>query len=618
MAIVICPSCGGKVSTTRTTCSHCGYDFEAKKVCPECEESIDATARECPVCGYLFDSAGEKNQVEIKNPEETEERKENRNPLDQLVKDVVKGILFRSYYEIYRSGESLLDRLDLEGKPEYLLTSQEKRKLEYYRRLDLAKKALQNACGIDLTRHSHTTQTNHQLGATRLYTLTVELESISSDAPLFALESFVTQVNDGLCKRKTEMKNIGYARLHFHARFREFLQKLLYALTKVGYDCEMYPKAFIGDTSGNGFEFDVAKVCNGEMKSTKAYTCTESFTGGLRVGSLDVHPTDNGFYLCCGSQDRSPVLYMQFVSPIKVTWTHDGAEEKALTAFVQKGFREYFGCTFLNRDEIEETVDSYPAPSQFNDWLEKKVRNCVIGKDALLDALIDPSIASAEDGASENHLSLSFEDGDDMAKRWETLLECGAITQKQFDEQHLSASQLNDSHRSNTKTPAPNYIKQTKQRDVAKPLSTINLILTILTVITFFVAAVFLCIARVEVFLEEYDDGTSHWITDHFITAAFSGWDISVLCLFTILGAILMLVTLLAKFKFEIKHSYDDNKIIIRDLLTLLVSAIPIVFSSLIINRYANIGLLLFLILSGSCGILIGIHMFLLLIKKLL
>ena len=31
MAIRICPSCGGKVSTTRTTCSHCGYDFESKK-----------------------------------------------------------------------------------------------------------------------------------------------------------------------------------------------------------------------------------------------------------------------------------------------------------------------------------------------------------------------------------------------------------------------------------------------------------------------------------------------------------------------------------------------------------------------------------------------------------
>ena len=54
MAIVICPSCGGKVSSTRTTCMHCGYEFTAKKTCPECEETIDYNVRECPICGYEF------------------------------------------------------------------------------------------------------------------------------------------------------------------------------------------------------------------------------------------------------------------------------------------------------------------------------------------------------------------------------------------------------------------------------------------------------------------------------------------------------------------------------------------------------------------------------------
>ncbi len=61
MAVITCPSCGGKVSTTRTTCSHCGYDFKAKKVCPECEASIDVNATECPECGYIFDSAEVEN-----------------------------------------------------------------------------------------------------------------------------------------------------------------------------------------------------------------------------------------------------------------------------------------------------------------------------------------------------------------------------------------------------------------------------------------------------------------------------------------------------------------------------------------------------------------------------
>ena len=54
MAVRICPSCGGKVASTRTTCSHCGHEMIATKTCPECEESIDANAHECPVCGFEF------------------------------------------------------------------------------------------------------------------------------------------------------------------------------------------------------------------------------------------------------------------------------------------------------------------------------------------------------------------------------------------------------------------------------------------------------------------------------------------------------------------------------------------------------------------------------------
>ena len=53
MGIRICPDCGGKVSTSRNECIHCGHVFETK-VCPDCEESIDICAKECPICGHIF------------------------------------------------------------------------------------------------------------------------------------------------------------------------------------------------------------------------------------------------------------------------------------------------------------------------------------------------------------------------------------------------------------------------------------------------------------------------------------------------------------------------------------------------------------------------------------
>ena len=54
MGIKICPKCGGKVSTSRNVCIHCGYEFPSSKKCPDCGEAVDINAKECPVCGYLF------------------------------------------------------------------------------------------------------------------------------------------------------------------------------------------------------------------------------------------------------------------------------------------------------------------------------------------------------------------------------------------------------------------------------------------------------------------------------------------------------------------------------------------------------------------------------------
>ncbi len=54
MAIKICPECGGKVSTSRDECIHCGYVFPKEKRCPDCGESCPLETKECPGCGYLF------------------------------------------------------------------------------------------------------------------------------------------------------------------------------------------------------------------------------------------------------------------------------------------------------------------------------------------------------------------------------------------------------------------------------------------------------------------------------------------------------------------------------------------------------------------------------------
>lgn len=51
----ICPSCKGKVSTSRTTCPHCQYTFN-DKICPDCNEILDIQTTECPTCGYMFNN----------------------------------------------------------------------------------------------------------------------------------------------------------------------------------------------------------------------------------------------------------------------------------------------------------------------------------------------------------------------------------------------------------------------------------------------------------------------------------------------------------------------------------------------------------------------------------
>ena len=70
MGIRVCPDCGGKVSTSRKECIHCGYVFPATKICPDCEESVDIGAKECPICGCIFEADAEKQTQNVVVKEE--------------------------------------------------------------------------------------------------------------------------------------------------------------------------------------------------------------------------------------------------------------------------------------------------------------------------------------------------------------------------------------------------------------------------------------------------------------------------------------------------------------------------------------------------------------------
>ena len=75
MAIRICPKCGGKVSTSRETCSHCGHIFGVKILCPEGEKEVDINTVECPVCGYEF--------IHDKNSKIVIEKRNNRKKIQR-------------------------------------------------------------------------------------------------------------------------------------------------------------------------------------------------------------------------------------------------------------------------------------------------------------------------------------------------------------------------------------------------------------------------------------------------------------------------------------------------------------------------------------------------------
>lgn len=109
------------------------------------------------------------------------------------------------------------------------------------------------------------------------------------------------------------------------------------------------------------------------------------------------------------------------------------------------------------------------------------------------------------------------------------------------------------------------------------------------------------------------------WLYLPFLRAAFSSQnvvDVAVWCLFILIGAILMLVSLTIKLIIEIKQ-INNKKIIILDIITILISVVAIVPSAIIVD-WAKPGVKLFLILTSSCDIAILVHLFSLLIRNFL
>ena len=86
MAIIICPECGGKVSTTLKECPHCNYRFNDTKICPECGEEIDINLSKCPICGFVLE-----NEVSEIKPVPIKEEKLTKHNISHENKPAYQG-----------------------------------------------------------------------------------------------------------------------------------------------------------------------------------------------------------------------------------------------------------------------------------------------------------------------------------------------------------------------------------------------------------------------------------------------------------------------------------------------------------------------------------------------
>ena len=273
-----------------------------------------------------------------------------------------------------------------------------------------------------------------------------------------------------------------------------------------------------------------------------------------------------------------------------------------------------------------------------------------------VEAATDDGLVETEDTATDESADNAAEyipdevdacDYGDKKKMFALLTELAALrdanvlTEEEFNEQkqqilraqYKSAPLQNASNRSSIKEPAPaiaksavsggkaEETKEKKQRP-AKALRVVGLILTILTVLTFIVGAVFVFSGKIRypIYLE---DSTCEYRQLPFHITAFSsslvGSSRATRCLLSIIGIILLAVSITVKFAIDIKcgkHSKFTNRAITMDVISILVAAFAIVFSFLTVG-FANGAFLVGAILIASCALFILIHLLLSIAGKL-
>lgn len=211
-------------------------------------------------------------------------------------------------------------------------------------------------------------------------------------------------------------------------------------------------------------------------------------------------------------------------------------------------------------------------------------------------------------------------------KQLKELLDMGAITQKEFDDKKkilLSGVGATTKAVVSTKE-IPTTVKE-ERKGLKKALNIVGLFLTIITIAAFVVGVVFLFTRDFRYYaghIGSYETNNYQevWKRLPFHVAAFSKNEMGanfVPCLFTFIGAVLMAISLTIKFIVEVKPNKSNNKVILMDLITLLVSVIPIVFSAILVD-WAKSGVKLFLILVASSAIAVFVHLILSIVEKVI
>lgn len=497
MAVVICPSCGGKVSTTRSTCIHCGYEFEAKKVCPECDEQVDANASECPSCGYVFNNSEETipTVVEKVEKETRKEAKAEPQPDERYKKAFSYAINDDDTYKI----DSISDAI-LKDYSEIHIPSE----FNGHAVTVIGPKVFEGCDWITSI-------------------------SIPSTITLIEWDAFA------MCRNIREV----------HITDLDAWRNIIFD----GDGCSN-PLLWGASLYLNGELVTDLVISDGEIHRYAFYECAS-----LTSVTISDNITEIGAYAFCGCVNLANVTIGNGVTKI--------------------------GCKAFAHTPLK----SVTIPDSVTTIDYRAFSSC------------------------KNLNSVSIPDGSIHINK-EAFYDCDKLS----DGIHKQKGRKRDI--SSTKKSVRSNNKESEQNGAASPTNKAGLILAVSTFVTFIVAIAFLFTARVIVQYEHYNDGTITVITNSYVEAPFNDMDISLLCLITLIGTIATFITLLTRLRAEIKCRYNGGNSIIKDIIALLISVIPVVFSAVTLDSSADSGLLIFMILSSCCTLMLAIRLLLSIIKK--